>query len=217
MENKTLYLECGSDEVGTGDYFGPVIVCAACIGEEHIEGLRALGIKDSKAISDNKIRKFGKTLRETIPNSLLILDNRTYNEVHKDNNMVAIKAKLHNKAYVNLKNKLGSLPEKAVVDQFAEKAIYFNYLQDEKEVYENLQFETKAESKHLAVAVASVIARYTFLEIFDLMERHYNFTFPKGASTTVDVAISTFVDKFGKEELEKVAKLHFANTAKARV
>jgi ribonuclease HIII len=37
----------GTDEVGTGDYFGPIVVCATYTTNESIEKLRHLGVKDS--------------------------------------------------------------------------------------------------------------------------------------------------------------------------
>lgn len=50
----------GSDEVGTGDYFGPIVVTAAFVTKENIPFLLDLGIKDSKLITDEKIIKIEK-------------------------------------------------------------------------------------------------------------------------------------------------------------
>ena len=47
------------------------------------------------------------------------------------------------------------------------------------------------------------------------MAQRYAFTFPKGAGAAVDQAIRQFVQAHGQEALVHVAKLHFANTAKA--
>ncbi len=41
----------GSDEVGTGDYFGPIVVTAAYVKKEDIKYLESLGVKDSKKIN----------------------------------------------------------------------------------------------------------------------------------------------------------------------
>ena len=38
----------GSDEVGTGDYFGPIVVTASYVTKEDIPYLEELGVKDSK-------------------------------------------------------------------------------------------------------------------------------------------------------------------------
>ena len=45
----------GSDEVGTGDYFGPIVVTATLVEKENIEFLEELGVKDSKKLTDDKI------------------------------------------------------------------------------------------------------------------------------------------------------------------
>ncbi|PKK87015.1 MAG: ribonuclease HIII, partial [Tenericutes bacterium HGW-Tenericutes-8] len=53
------YAAIGSDEVGTGDLFGPVVVCSAYVSLEDIDFLESLGVKDSKAMTDLQISKLG--------------------------------------------------------------------------------------------------------------------------------------------------------------
>lgn len=207
--------QAGSDEVGTGDYFGPVTVAAAYVGEEQESALRNLGIQDSKALNDKRIRTLGPILTNMLTHSLLILDNDTYNRIHPDNNMVAIKSKLHNQAYIHLRKKLGTLPDFCIIDQFVQKTSYYRYLIQEKDIVQGIHFETKAENKYLAVAAASVIARYAFLIAFDAMSEKYQFNFLKGAGYKVDQNICDFLNKYPETELSHVAKLHFANTEKA--
>lgn len=207
--------QAGSDEVGTGDYFGPVTVAAAYVSVEQEAALRELGIQDSKALNDKRIRVLGPILTEMLTHSLLVLDNDTYNRIHPDNNMVAIKSKLHNQAYVHLRRKLGTLPDFCIIDQFVQKTSYYRYLKQEHDVVQGIHFETKAENKYLAVAAASVIARYAFLLAFDAMSEKYQFDFLKGAGYKVDQNIRDFVKKYPETELAHVAKLHFANTEKA--
>lgn len=207
--------QAGSDEVGTGDYFGPVVVAACYVNHEHYHKIKHLGIQDSKQITDELIRKITPKLMEEVPYSVLIVDNTKYNQIHKQHNLNAIKALLHNQAYKHLQKKIKQLPKLCIVDQFTPENYYYNYLKNEKEVIKNLHFETKAESKYLAVACASVIARYTFLQVWDKMEENFHFTFPKGSGELVDQAIIRFVEKFGKDKLPQVAKLHFKNTQKS--
>ena len=209
------YPQCGSDEVGTGDYFGPVVVCAAYVREVDIPYLKELGIQDSKAINDELIRKLAPALIERLAHSLLILNNAKYNQIHETDNMVAIKCKLHNQACVHLQKKIEHWPKHVIVDQFVQGSSYYRYLKSEASVVRGIHFETKAENKYLAVASASIIARYAFLLSFDAMQQQYDFTFLKGASSKVDQNIKAFVARFGKAELDKVAKVHFANTKKA--
>jgi len=207
----------GSDEVGTGDYFGPVCVCAVHVAKNDVAWLKQCGIQDSKAMKDSDILTVGSTLMERLAHSLLILDNATYNNIHTTNNMVAIKCKLHNQAFVHLSHKTAEKPEQIIVDQFVQEKSYYRYLQKEKDVMRGIHFETKAENKYLAVACASVIARYAFLRAFDAMCEQYQFAFLKGASSQVDKNIVDFVAMHGKAALYHVAKLHFANTKKAAV
>ena len=55
---KYYYASCvGSDEVGTGDYFGPIVVTASYLKKEDIEKLEKLGVHDSKKLTDEKILK----------------------------------------------------------------------------------------------------------------------------------------------------------------
>lgn len=208
--------QAGSDEVGTGDYFGPVVVASVYVSEEAYQALNHLPITDSKQITDEQIRDMAPTILKHTQSSILVLENQKYNRVQGTHNLNAIKAKLHNQAYVHLKNKVGFLPSLCVVDQFTPEASYYRYLLGENEIVKGLHFETKAESKYFAVACASILARAKFLEVFDAMEKAYDFTFPKGASERVDQAAQAFCDRFGKERLREVAKVHFKNTERLK-
>ena len=210
-----IYPQCGSDEVGTGDYFGPVTVCATCVTQEDCDFLRELEIQDSKAITDERIRELGPQLTKRLTYSLLVLNNEKYNAIHPNYNMVAIKSRLHNQAFVHLQRKLQGLPKFCIIDQFVQAKSYYRYLNNVNDVVYDIHFETKAENKYLSVAAGSIIARYAFLLAFDKMCEQYDFDFPKGAGSKVDQAITLFVKRYGEEELHKVAKLHFANTKKA--
>lgn len=204
--------QAGSDEVGTGDYFGPVIVASAIIEEDDYPYIEANGITDSKKMTDDKVMQLGKEMMQRFKHSLLILDNAKYNKVHESYNLNAIKAKLHNQAYINLLKKGYSIPKAAYVDQFVKEDSYYRYLANEKEVYHELVFETKAESKYPAVAVASVIARYAFLTCMKNLEDQYLLSFHKGAGDDTNADAVAFIKKYGKEKLGNVAKLHFKNT-----
>ena len=83
-----------------------------------------------------------------------------------------------------------------------------SFLEDIK----NLNFETKAENKFIAVACAAIIARYAFLDYFDQLSEKYDFMFPKGAGKSVDIKGKEFVKIHGGSALRDVAKLHFINT-----
>ena len=71
----------GSDETGTGDFFGPVTVAACYVPSEKIELVRELGVKDSKQLTDDWMRTIAPDLQETLIHSVLTLSNEKYNDV----------------------------------------------------------------------------------------------------------------------------------------
>ena len=210
------YPQAGSDEVGTGDYFGPVCVCASYVTHDDVDFLIKLGVRDSKQMSDADMLKIGPLLMERIPHSLLIVLPQKYNRVHESNNLNAIKAKLHNQAYINLAKKI-ELPSFKIIDQFTPETSYYRYLKNEPQIIRGIPFETKAEDKYLSVAVGSIISRYGFLKTWEEMEKKYNMTLPKGSGDKVDIVAQAFVERYGLERLGEIAKLHFKNTEKIRV
>ena len=210
------YPQAGSDEVGTGDYFGPVCVCASYVTQDNVDFLIKLGVRDSKQMSDADMLKIGPLLMERIPHSLLIVPPQKYNQVHESNNLNAIKSKLHNQAYINLAKKI-ELPSFKIIDQFTPETSYYRYLKNEPQIIRGIHFETKAEDKYLSVAVGSIISRYGFLKTWEEMEKKYNMTLPKGSGDQVDIVAQAFVERYGLERLGEIAKLHFKNTEKIRV
>lgn len=208
----------GSDEVGTGDYFGPMTVVAAFVEKEQIPLLKELGVKDSKNLNDVQIVEIAKNLLTFLPYSLLVLPNEKYNRLQASGmTQGKMKAILHNQALNNLLGKISPLiPEAILIDQFAEADIYFRHLKDQKKVCRsNVFFSTKAESVHLAVAAASILARYAFIKEFEKLSKEAGFTLPKGAGRQVDEAAARLIRKHGKQSLMHFTKVHFANTGKA--
>lgn len=202
----------GSDEVGTGDYFGPVVVCAAYVNIEDIKFLEKLKVKDSKQTTDDYIRKIAPTIAKKIDYELLVLSNKEYNEKYKEiQNINKIKAIMHNKVLYTLHQRHSDC-NKIIIDEFAKENSYFNYLKEVTNVERTLIFTPKAENKNMAVATAAILARFTFLEIMDKLSDKYHEPLLKGASSEVDKQAERLIEKYGKEVLEDIAKLHFINT-----
>ena len=202
----------GSDEVGTGDYFGPVVVCAAYVNKKDIKFLEELKVKDSKQITDDYIRKIAPTIAKKIDYELLVLSNKEYNEKYKEiKNINKIKAIMHNKVLYTLHQRHSDC-NKIIIDEFAKENSYFNYLKEVTNVERNLIFTPKAENKNMAVGAAAILARFTFLEIMDKLSDKYHEPLLKGASSEVDKQAERLIEKYGKEVLEDIAKLHFINT-----
>jgi len=206
----------GSDEVGTGDYFGPIVVTAAYVAKENIPFLEELGVKDSKKLSDEKILDIVPKLIKKIPYYSIVLSNEKYNlHRNEDINMNKMKAILHNQALAHLINEQTNI-DYVVVDQFAKPYVYYNYLKDAGNVVRNITFMTKAEDKCLSVACASLISRFIFLKEFRKLEDKVDAFLPKGAGEKVDEVALRLVKKHGIEILNEIAKLNFKNTEKIK-
>ena len=211
------YSTIGSDEVGTGDYFGPIVVTASYVSKENIPFLLDLGVKDSKKITDEKILKIAPQIIQKIPYVTLILDNEKYNQNYSEEiNMNKIKSILHNKAIVSLLKKDNYSYEKIVIDQFVYPKKYFEHIYSATEKVINITFMTKAEDKCLSVAASSIISRYTFLLKMKELEQELKMTIPKGAGEKVDEVGKEIIKKYGINKLNHIAKLNFKNTEKIK-
>ncbi len=214
-ENEKYYYSSavGSDEVGTGDYFGPIVVTATYVPKEEIEYLEKLGVGDSKKIDDEKILKITPEIAKKIKYRSVILTNKEYNEKYSnDINMNKIKAILHNRVLYQLVNEEKPKYDYIIVDEFAREQRYYYYLNDQKVVQRGITFITKAEDKNMAVACGSIISRYIFLKEFDKMCDEIHIPLPKGAGKDVDKMGEEVVEKYGEEKLKEIAKLNFKNT-----
>lgn len=209
----------GSDETGTGDYFGPVTVAAVYVPADKIALVQELGVKDSKQLTDDYMRQIAPDLMKVCVHSILTLRNDKYNAIQaRGYSQGKIKALLHNQALKHVLTKIApETPQYILIDQFAERGIYYNHIKNEKEIVrQNVLFSTKAENLHVAVATASILARYAFLKEMDRLAKVTGFPLQKGASGKVDEMAATIWLKHGEETLRSMTKWHFANTEKAR-
>lgn len=204
----------GVDEVGKGDYFGPLVVVACFVNDEFAKKTRLLGFGDSKKFSDVKIQKFFKAVKDYPYYYSSIVKPNEYNDLSsKYENTSILLAKQHSlvieRALSDLQNKKIEC-KYVVIDQFSSsKSRVLNELGELGKKVELEQYH-KGEAD-IAVAAASIIARGIFLEEWEKMNREYDFVFPKGASNVLYEA-KQFVSKYGAEELRKVSKIGFRTT-----
>ncbi|WP_338971319.1 ribonuclease HIII [Spiroplasma endosymbiont of Panorpa germanica] len=203
----------GTDEVGVGDFFGPLVVVACFVSKENINNFDIFEkIKDSKQITNENIFKIYEKIKNIVKYSVVVIDNEKYNSIYdKVNNSHVLKALGHNRALFDLiKNNPELSDAQIIIDEFVNKSKYFEYLKmwEKNIVTENVCLVQKAENKYLAVACASIIARAYFLMAIKDLEKKTNLKLPLGASSQV----KELVRKYKKEHPDKVKtfiKMHF--------
>lgn len=200
----------GTDESGKGDYFGPLVTAGVMVKRQQVEYLTSLNIKDSKKLTDSFIRKISNEIKKNCPFSIIVISNEKYNELYtKFGNLNKLLAWAHAKAIENI---LGKTPcDYAISDKFGDESLIKNALQKEGKKIELIQ-RTKAESD-IAVACASVIARCEYVERMEKLGFEFKTDLKKGANPQVTEIAQAFIQKYGKEKLKFVAKLHFKNTS----
>ncbi len=207
--------QIGSDEVGVGDFFGPLVVTAVYISGDDISYLERLKINDSKKVSDERIMEIAPRLKRRIKNYVVLLTPEKLSELTSQGlNMHRIMSAAHNASHQGLIEKY-DLDSSTIVyiDQFEPEDNYRRYVGEE--IIDNpLYFKTKGETYYPSVAAASIISRYHFLKEWQEMEKKFDCVIPKGATATVDKVYNRLVNLYGKEKVDPYVKKFFRNYQK---
>ena len=213
----------GSDESGKGDYFGPLVVCAAYTDEKLSKEMMEFGVKDCKQMSDKAVLTVGAKLRTLLGNSkyaVVKIGPAAYNRLYsKIKNINRLLAWAHGTAIEDLLMKRMDCT-RVVVDQFAptEATILRALKTRGKKV--KIEQRHKAESD-IAVAAASVIAREIFIrECMEMGKECFGDSeeaekIPLGSS---DPRVRELAERMVKQEganwLMNHCKVHFQTTDK---
>jgi ribonuclease HIII len=196
----------GIDEAGKGDFFGPLCIGGVQADEEKIKELIAIGVRDSKRMSDSSVRAMSVKIKKICPHSVVFVSPKKYNELYASfHNLNRLLGWGHATAIAELFNKTGCT--NVVIDQFAGEHVVQNALK-QKKIDVTLTQRHRAEADPV-VAAASILARAAFLEGLERLGQQFQVELPKGASQAVIKAGKAIVEKYGPEVLEQVAKLHF--------
>jgi ribonuclease HIII len=204
--NIDMTAHIGVDEAGKGDFFGPLCIAGVQADEEGIKKLLAMGVKDSKKMTDKTIMALASKIRLAVPFTVIRIFPTKYNELYVGfKNLNRLLAWGHASAISDLVEKTGC--KEALIDQFANESLVENALK-KKNVVINLKQRPRAEEDPV-VAAASILARAAFVDGIDLLSKEAGLELPKGASSKVIEAGRKLVEKYGKDGLGKFAKLHF--------
>ncbi|MBM4403945.1 MAG: ribonuclease HIII [Candidatus Cloacimonetes bacterium] len=233
----------GSDECGKGDYFGALVGCAVAIDDGMLADLRAMRVIDSKLLSDIQIKAIAGKLYQKYRQRIncLVLKPVKYNELYdsfraQGKNLNDLLAWLHytlirglaersaSYAFSTQKAQEGNAPSNingfaplpeldgVIVDQFSVSSKVQRLCQ-QKQLGIPVMERHHAEADP-AVAAASILARYQFLQAHQEMREHYQIDFPLGASGSIAQPFKEFISRYSERRLNEVVKLHFKTTAK---
>lgn len=175
MNDKELYI--GSDEVGTGEYFGPIIVVALKFKDlESKQYAKTIGVKDSKELTNKDIFRISEDLRDKVEYSAKIFTPLDYHNISSSYNLNHVKFKLHMEAHSSISGN-----SKRVIDKFTTEKSMDKYSKDLNIEYNPNEFilEEKAENKFLEVAAAAIVAKRIWLDWMNdfLIKEGFNFDF----------------------------------------
>lgn len=198
----------GIDESGKGDFFGPLCIAGVFVDTPQFATLQALGVKDSKSLNDKIIRKIAKEIQHICLYHIVTINPSKYNQIYADfKNLNSLLAWGHATAIEQLVER--SNCRTVIIDQFADERVVERALA-RKKLSIHLTQRHRAE-EDLAVAAASILARYAFIEGLDVLGRRIDITLPKGSSKAANETGREIIKKWGKEKLGEVCKLHFKN------
>lgn len=213
IEMEPIYQYIGTDESGKGDYFGPLVIAGVYLTPEVGKFLKTLGIRDSKQLSDYQIKQLAteiKKINEIIFDVVLISPEK-YNQLYeKMGNLNRLMGWAHARVIENLLSKCDA--DEVISDKFGNEKIILDALQQRGRSI-NLMQVTKAE-KFMAVAAASILARDAMVKWFITQSKKYKLKIPKGSSLEVESTAKNILKKYGKEELNRLVKLHFKTSNK---
>jgi ribonuclease HIII len=207
-----IFPKIGSDEVGKGDFFGPLVVCAVFLHEPSQLAEYAAG--DSKTLSNRRILQSAPEIMKNVLHSVVKISPEKYNDLYlRFRNINVILGWAHAQAIKNILDK-DVHPRVILIDKFGPEIRVLKHF-DSPVVKEKLVFMVRAE-EDAAVAAASVIARYVFLNEMKALGKGCGMELPLGAGELVDVAAQILAGKIGLAQLSRYVKIHFKNYSRLK-
>jgi ribonuclease HII len=174
----------GIDEAGRGPIIGPLVIAVAAIEEGKESELKALGVKDSKLLTEKQREDILKHLEKIVKYELVILSPEDVdNALNSENTNLNWLEADHGAAILNkLDVKLNNDIKKCVIDcPSTNIQAYSKYFQEKVDNNETkLQVEHKADLNYLIVGAASIIAKVTREKELEKLKKKLHIDFGSG-------------------------------------
>lgn len=190
--------------------------------DEIASRLRALGVTDSKRLSDGRVRALAPRIRAAAGAGryrVMRLEPRRYNEIYamvraEGRNLNWLLAWEHVRCIEDLLAG-GLRAGYAIVDRFAHPRHVQDRLMPLARASGLQVFQLTRAERDVAVAAASILAREAFIDWLAAASVRAGFRLPRGASARVEQAARRIGAAGGRRALRDVAKLHFRTTDRA--
>jgi ribonuclease HIII len=201
----------GTDEVGKGEWYGPLVVACIALTPKQSTHMRELGVRDSKEIGRSRLMKLAQEItRESFTKDVLTLMPEKYNQLYKEfraegKTLNDLLAWAHASAIRRVLAELGKRRIKILIDKFDVEKTELRLLTTAhvSGKTSNLEIiQTASGDTEIPISVASILAKEEFENRVGDLERKYGIQLRGAKPETVS-----------KEILANVAKTHFKNVA----
>ena len=124
----------GIDESGKGDFFGPLCIAGVYVNAEQFAQLQKMGVKDSKSLGDNSIKKIALQIKGCCLYHIVRINPVKYNEIYAGFKNLN---KLLAWGYATAIEKLIEKTEchEVIIDQFADEVCRFECIEEKMHRY----------------------------------------------------------------------------------
>jgi ribonuclease HIII len=203
----------GTDEVGKGEWYGPLVVACIALTPKQITHMRELGVRDSKEIERSRLMKLAQEItREPFAKNVLTLMPEKYNQLYKEfriegKTLNDLLAWAHASTISKVLAKLGERRIKILIDKFDVEKTELRLLTTAHVSSKTTNLEiiqTASGDTEIPISVASILAKEEFENRVGDLERKYGVQLRGAKPETIS-----------KEIIANVAKTHFKNVAAA--
>lgn len=187
----------GVDEAGRGPVLGPMVIAGVIVPEKMNHVLERMGVKDSKKLTPKRRQVLTRKLSKMFEYDTVVISAKDIDNLRaKDVNLNEIEKIGMIKLIERLK------PEEVIIDAVDVKPLRF-----QREVQEKVGEDTKviaehkADTNHIQVAAASIIAKFKRDQIIEEINRDYVDIGGIGSGYPSDPNTKKFLSNFEYDEL----------------